>query len=307
MCDISIIIPFLNEEENLPLLFEKLEESFSKVKEKIQVIFVDDGSTDQSLELLKAYKPANFSKKIIKLSKNYGSHAAIRSGLLYCDGDFSTFLSADLQEDPVNISDFYRYCVNSSADVAILYREENKSTLFEKVFSKIYVKLVRLLVASNFPDKNITNFIISNKVRQILNNNIMSNSSIFLQIFSLGFKQVFIPYEQFARHHGKSKWTFSKKVKLFVDSFVSFSYTPLRFITIAGFTFFILGVLYLLFILANYLLAEKQQTGWPSIISVILIGFGFTNISLGVISEYLWRIFDNSKKSPVFIVEEVYE
>jgi glycosyltransferase involved in cell wall biosynthesis len=305
--DISIVIPFLNEEENLPLLIGKLENSFKKKKQKIQVIFVDDGSTDNSCEILLSSKTCHFSKKLIKLSKNFGSHAAIRSGVLHSEGKYTTFLAADLQEDPEQVFDFYHNCLNNNYDVLILYRESYSNSFLEKLFSIVYSALIKILVSKDIPNKNMSNFFINNKAKEVLNKNIVSNSSILLQIYFMGFKKGFAPYKQSERKSGKSKWTLSKKIKAFIDSLVSFSYVPLRLITISGFTFFLVGSGYIVFVLVNHFLYHNIQIGWPTLISILLMGFGITNISLGIISEYLWRIYDNSKNNPVFIIDEIYE
>ncbi len=304
--DLAIVIPFLNESENIDRLLRALDSSLENIPEKVQVIFVDDGSQDNSVELLCAYKPKAYSRKIVKLSKNFGSHAAIRAGLLNSDADYSTFLAADLQEDPLSAIQFYRVCVSKDVDILMLYRKTYNTSIFVKIFSAIYTFLLRILVSKDFPNKNISNFFICNKVVKVLNQNIIRNSSIFLQIYFLGFKKEFLPYEQSVRAAGKSKWTFSMKLKLLIDSLISFSYVPLRMITVIGFLLFFLGFAYIVIILISALTNPVIQSGWPTLMSILLMGFGFTNIALGITSEYLWRILDNSKQSPVFLIDDIY-
>jgi dolichol-phosphate mannosyltransferase len=142
------------------------------------------------------------------------------------------------------------------------------------------------------------------KVAENLNKNVESNSSIFLQILNLGFKQSHITYLKSARIKGKSKWTFSKKMKLFIDSFVAFSYLPIRLVSIVGMLFFILGLLWTLYIGVRTVLWDDLQPGWPSLISILMIGFGITNIGLGIVAEYLWRTLDASRARPVFVIDE---
>lgn len=305
--DFAVVIPFLNESENINQLMEELDSSFKDVPEKIQIIFVDDGSQDNSVDLLRAHKPKLYTRKIIKLSKNFGSHAAIRAGIMNSDADYTTFLSADLQESPEVALQFYRHCKSNDVDVLMLYRESYKTSIFSKMLSSIYIFLLRLLVSKDFPNKNISNFLISKKVAKVLNHNIIKNSSIFLQLYFLGFKKELLPYKQSERSSGKSKWTLSMKIKLLVDSLISFSYVPLRIITVAGVILFLLGLVYFAIVLVSALTSDGVQSGWPTLMSISLMGFGFTNIALGVTSEYLWRILDNTKQTPVFLIDDIYE
>jgi dolichol-phosphate mannosyltransferase len=147
----------------------------------------------------------------------------------------------------------------------------------------------------------------NSKVRKELNNNIEANSSIFLQILNLGFKHGFVYYDKVERKAGKSKWTFSKKFKLFIDSFVAFSYAPIRFVTIIGIALFFVGLFWTIYIIARELLVGDLAPGWPALVSILMICFGISNISLGIIAEYLWRTLDASRKRPVFIIDEIFQ
>ena len=302
---ISIIIPFLNEEENIPALINTLDHFCKKSSKQFEVIFVDDGSTDGSVEILKSIKDVSFSPVIIKLSKNFGSHAALRAGILKSSGDYITFLYADLQ-DPVNLIDqMYNIARTKEADIVWAVRKTNATGIFSRFFSNAYAWLMRKYVSPDFPKKGFDVVLFNRKVRDQLNQNIESNSSIFLQILTMGFRQEQIEYNKQERKSGKSKWTFGKKIKLFIDSFVAFSYFPIRLVTVTGIVFFILGMAWTLYIVLRTLLLHDLETGWPSLISILMIGFGVTNIGLGIVAEYLWRTLDAARKRPVFIIDEI--
>jgi dolichol-phosphate mannosyltransferase len=143
------------------------------------------------------------------------------------------------------------------------------------------------------------------KVAAELNKNIESNSSIFLQILNLGFASDCIFYDKQLRESGKSKWTFGKKIKLLIDSFVGFSFAPIRLVSVIGIIFFIIGICWAAYIIFRKLVFNDLATGWPALLCVLMVGFGITNISLGIIAEYLWRTLDSSRKRPVFIIDEV--
>jgi dolichol-phosphate mannosyltransferase len=138
-----------------------------------------------------------------------------------------------------------------------------------------------------------------------VNKNVEANSSIFLQILGLGFRQESISYKKRERQTGVSKWTLSKKIKLFIDSFVAFSYAPIRFVTIVGIIFFIVGMIWTLYIVIRKIFFQDLAAGWPALMSILMIGFGITNISLGIIAEYLWRTLDASRKRQVYIIDEI--
>ncbi len=307
MFKLSIIIPFLNEEANISFLSNSLSDYFNVEKRfEVEVIFVDDGSTDNSKSILVKHKHKNYKSKLVKLSKNFGSHAALRAGIQNSTGDFITFLYADLQ-DPISVISKMFDKIESDNTLKIVWANRKASNIgiVNLFFSKLYSLLMRKFVLENYPYQGFDIVMFSKKVSTLLNNNIESNSSIFLQILSFGFKQDFITYNKIARHKGTSKWTTSKKFKLLVDSFIAFSFVPIRFVTIVGLFLFAVGCCFSLYIFLRKIFINDLNAGWPMLISIITLGFGVTNISLGILAEYLWRTLDISRKRPVFIIEEV--
>ena len=128
-----------------------------------------------------------------------------------------------------------------------------------------------------------------------------------LQVLNLGFRQDFIEYQKVSRKAGKSKWTLAKKIKLLIDSFVAFSFAPIRMVSMVGIFFFFTGILWTLYIMFRKIFFNDLEPGWPALVSILMIGFGITNISLGIIAEYLWRTLDASRKRPVFIIDDIKE
>lgn len=304
---ISIIIPFLNEEENIPFLTESLSNYFSSNKPyEIEILFVNDGSTDNSVEVLKKQKHEGYDCKIISLSKNFGSHAALRAGILTATGSHICFMYADLQ-DPLNLIDKLFEGSERGNDICWATREETENGFIEKTFSKTYSYMMQKYAISTYPEKGFDIVMFNKKVQSQINQNIEANSSIFLQILTLGFKQTAIYYKKEARKRGKSKWTISKKIKLFVDSFVAFSYAPIRFVTIIGIILFFFGLIWSAYLIIRKLVYNDLDSGWPALVSILMLGFGITNISLGIIAEYLWRTLDSSRKRPVFIINDIVE
>jgi polyisoprenyl-phosphate glycosyltransferase len=304
---ISLIIPIFNEYEGIPFLVKSLNEFFNKNPHlQAEVIFVNDGSNDKSYARLKECEHSTYRAKVINLSKNFGSHAALRAGIANATGERICFNYADLQ-DPLDLILSMDEKMADGADIVWAQRESTAVSIAEKTFSKAYAFMMRKFAIHNFPDKGFDIVMFNSKVAKEVNKNVEANSSIFLQILGLGYKQDCITYQKNERKHGVSKWTVAKKLKLFIDSFVAFSFAPIRLVSIVGITLFILGVSLTLYIIFRKIVYDDLATGWPAMISILMVGFGITNISLGIIAEYLWRTLDVSRKRPVFVIDEILE
>jgi len=305
--NVSIVIPFLNEEDNIEELVKYLNENCKEAPFRAEIVFVDDGSTDNSIEILKKQEHQNFDAKIVKLSKNYGSHNAIRAGILNCTNDICTFFSADLQEPFSIITRMYEEIINGF-EIVCGYKENVKIGKVEKFFSNSYSILIRKCAVKDFPIEGVNTIMFNKKVKQVLNNNIEKNSSIMLQIIDMGFKKKFIPYSLNARKQGKSKWTFGKRIKLFIDSFVNFSYMPIRAVSALGIIMSLVSVIVAIGMTIYKIFIDNQlPMGYPTLLVVILLGFGVTNISLGIVAEYIWRILDSTRDRPTFIIDGIEE
>ncbi len=304
---ITVIIPIFNEYEGIPFLVNSLNEFFRDNSQlNAEVIFVNDGSRDNSVERLMSMEHRSYKAKVISFSRNFGSHAALRAGISHATGDYICFNYADLQ-DPLDLVIRMKELMEQGNDIVWAQRESTKVPWGEKMFSKFYARLMQKFAFKNFPEKGFDIVMFNKKVAAEVNKNVEANSSIFLQILGMGFRQTNITYKKRERQTGVSKWTLSKKIKLFIDSFVAFSYAPIRFVTIVGIAFFFIGVLWATYIILRKLIYDDLSAGWPATLSVLMIGFGITNISLGIIAEYLWRTLDASRKRQVFIIDDIKE
>lgn len=302
---VTVIIPIFNEYEGIPFLVDSLNGFFGEHSYvNAEVIFVNDGSKDGSAERLQEMKHVNYKAKVISFSRNFGSHAALRAGIAHASGDYICFNYADLQ-DPLELVIRMKELMDQDHDIVWAQRESTKVPWGEKMFSKFYAYLMQKFALKNFPEKGFDIVMFNKKVAAEVNKNLEANSSIFLQILGLGFRQTSISYKKRERQTGVSKWTLSKKVKLFIDSFVAFSYAPIRFVTVIGIIFFIIGVIWTGYIIVRKIFFQDLAAGWPALMSILMIGFGITNISLGIIAEYLWRTLDASRKRQVFIIDEI--
>ncbi|MBD8519550.1 glycosyltransferase family 2 protein [Lysinibacillus sp. FSL R7-0073] len=303
----SILVPIYFNELNIPYTvprLQSLKELFPSYD--LEFVFVDDGSKDDSLKLLLEERKKDASIKVIKLSKNYGSMQAIQAGLNYTSGDCVGIISADLQDPPELFKDMIK-CWERGKKVVMATRTDREESFSQKLFSNTYYYLMDRFAIKGYPKGGFDFVLIDKQVVQELVLISEKNTNIMSLIFSLGHDQDFIPYVRQERKHGKSRWTFSKKIKLFVDSFVSFSYAPIRFMTGIGFVVALLSFIYALFTIVAYLAGYVAVQGWTTIIALITLLQGIIMMMLGIIGEYLWRILDETRKKPGFIVDEVYE
>ena len=300
---VSLVVPFLNEEDCIPAFLEAIEAYASGVSFPMEILFVDDGSTDRSCEVLSAHQPQHAAMKLIRLSRNFGMHAAIRAGLSMAQGDCATFIGIDLQEPLTMIGDMVEQ-VRGGYDIVGAQKEAVQEKGLTRFISALYANLVRKYAAPNMPRGGCNSLMITRKVLDEFNRHCERNSSVMIQMMTMGFATTFIPCQYSQRSGGGSKWTLAKKIKLFVDSFVSFSYAPIRCVSAAGVVLFLIGLVLTLYLGISKLVQPSLYVeGWTTLVGILLIGFGLTNLSLGIVAEYLWRTMDAARNQPTYIIQ----
>ncbi len=300
----SVIVPFLNEESGIQLFCETLDAYAENLAFPLELVFVDDGSTDDSVKLLKSYVFRHIPHvRLLSFSRNFGSHAAIRAGVTAARYDICTWLGSDLQEPLELIPESYEK-IREGYDVVYIEKKTIKVSAANRTFSKIYSRMVQKYAVPNYSSGGISTIVFNQKIKKMLNENIESNSSIMLQIMDAGFKSVTLHMDFHERATGVSKWTLKKKIKLFIDSFVAFSFAPIRLVSLVGIFLFLLGIIIILVVLVNKLINPSVPQGYSTLISMIAMGFGITNISLSIVAEYVWRGYDAARRRPCFIISE---
>ena len=304
---ISIVVPVFNE-PNLPELIPRLLSLKDKIPDnEFEFIFVDDGSKDKSLENLLKFRE-KFPKEVIvvKLSRNFGSMAARQAGLKVSKGDCVGVISSDLQDPPELFVDMIKHWQNGSKAV-LAVRKERHDTLPSKISSKIYYHFIRKYAIPDFPKGGFDFFLIDRQIVNELNKIQEKNSNIMNLLFWLGYDYVTIPYVREKRKKGKSGWTFSKKIKHVIDSFIGFSYVPIKLLPSLGIAFAIAAFVYGAFVFYNWTVGNTEIEGWTT--TIILVAFigGIQMIMLGVLGEYLWRTLDETRKRPPFIIEKIFD
>lgn len=302
----SLIIPVYKNEDSIFELLSAITEDFGLDANVLEVIFVVDGSPDKSFDILKSnLKKVNFRSKIILLSKNFGSQEAIREGLRNASGEYFAVIAADLQERPGLSKNFFEILKNNEIDIVVGVRTNRQDPLLTKLFSTIFWFFYRKLINSKIPNGGVDIFACTKAVRDVLVALDESNSSLIAQIFWVGFTIKEYQYSRDKRIHGKSSWTFRKKVKYMFDNVFSFSDLPIKLLLTAG----LLGALFFgvfgLMTLAFKYLGKINVPGYTGI--VMLTGFfGALNLfGLGIVGVYAWRIFENTKRRPLSIAKKI--
>lgn len=308
MPKLSVIIPCYFNEKNIPGTKQVLlnNENNFPANVSFEYILIDDGSKDGTLkELLKFKEEYPEKVKVIKLSGNFGSYNAILAGMNYATGDCNIILVADLQDPPELIPKMYEYW-EKGIKLVIANRQDREESIFQRIFSNTYHLLIRKLALQGIPKGGYDMVLFDKKLRdEVVKINEKNTNQIYLLSW-LKYDYVNIPYTRKKREVGKSRWTLSKKIKLFIDSFVSFSFFPIRLISVTGLILGLISFFYGLFVIYAKITGLVPLQGWTAIMVVLLFVSSFQMIALGIIGEYVWRTMDATRNRPNFIIEETY-
>ncbi len=303
MSKISIVVPVYFNEDTLMDLYRDMREKILDEIGEYELVFVDDGSGDDSWKIMNEIRELDANVRLVKLSRNFGEHAALLAGLSVCTGDCAVTKQADLQEDSSLILEMYDKWKQGSKVVLAVRRSRDESRV-KIFFANLYYAMVRKFVNKNMPQGGCDCYLIDRKVIEVLERLDEKNSSLTLQVLWVGFKTDMVYFDRRDREKGKSRWTFAKKFKLAVDSMLSFSYMPVRFMTYIGVIFDIFAFILMISVLVEYFTRGVPIIGWASIMCVILLSSGLILSMLGILGEYLWRTLDASRERPNFIIDE---
>ena len=308
MSKVSIVIPCYFNELNIAETYEVLvRDVFEKRKDiEFETVFVDDGSRDKTLDELKKVQQHDNHVKIVKLSRNFGEFRAIVAGMSQATGEAIAVMSADLQDPPYLITEMIQYW-QQGEKVVIAARNKRDEPWIKNFFANTYYRIVRKLVIADYPKQGFDFFLMDKSVAEILVNMQEKNSSIYVQLIWTGFNPKVIEYTRQAREKGKSMWSYKKRIDLFIDTFIVFSHTPIRWISGLGFLMSISGFISALLLVYDKLVHGSDVAGWTSLMVVVLVLAGVQMIMLGIIGEYMWRNLDESRKRPLYIIDEIIE
>ena len=302
--DISVVIPVFNEESNLPVLYERLVNSVTSISNDYELIFVNDGSKDNSLNIIKELSLKNAQVKYIDFSKNFGHQLAVFAGLENAKGDTIVIIDADLQDPPELIKELYSK-MKEGYDVVYAQREQRVGESWHKLMTaKLFYRFINRLSEVSIPLDTGDFRIISKKINDIIVSMPERNKFLRGQIAWAGFNQTFVSYTREERYAGKTNYSYSKMFSFAFDGITAFSNLPLRLATYLGFAVSLISFFFILYTLYQKYFKHDVVQGWSSLmVSILFIG-GVQLICLGIIGEYLGRIMDNVKQRPMYIVRE---
>ncbi len=302
---ISIIVPTYNEEDSLPYLYDRLNVLMNEMKEyDFEILFVNDGSKDNTLELVKQYRENDKRYCYIDFSRNFGKEISMMAGLDYATGDCLIFIDADLQDPPELIPVLVKYWEEGYDDVYARRRSRNGETFLKKFTSKMYYrvlqKLTKIEIQTDTGDFRLLDRRCVNALKKLRETQ-RNTKSMFSWI---GYKKKEVLYDRDARIAGKTKWSYMKLIDLAIDGITSFTTSPLRLATWVAIPTFIILIIYFVYIVIKAVVIQTFVQAYQAIILLILFFSGIQILLFGIIGEYLGRIFKETKHRPLYLINE---
>ena len=305
MKKITIIIPAYNEEESLPYLYERLNNLMQRMNNyDFEMLFINDGSKDSTLELIKQYREQDPRYCYVDFSRNFGKETAMIAGLDYATGDAVIFIDADLQDPPELIPELIKYWEEGYDDVYARRRSRDGETFLKKFTSKMYYKILqkmtRIEIQQDTGDFRLLDRRCVNALKKLRESQ-RNTKSMFSWI---GYKKKEVLYDREARVAGKTKWNYMKLIDLAIDGITSFTTSPLRLATWFAIPTFMLLFGYFAYVIAKCIVKGVPMEAFQAIIILVLFFSGVQILLFGIVGEYLGRIFNETKNRPLYLVNE---
>lgn len=304
MSKISVIIPIYNEETNIQVLYERLKKVLNGIELEHELLFVNDGSQDQSIQVIKQLAEHDINVRYIDLSRNFGHQIAVTAGIDAVHSEYVVIIDADLQDPPELIPEMYEK-MKEGFEVVYARRRSRKGEHFlKKVTAKLFYRILTSITHISIPLDTGDFRIMHKKVVDVLKT--MPEQDKFLrgQISWIGFNQTYVEYDRDERLSGTTGYTYSKMIKFALDGITSFSNFPLKVASYLGFVVSFFSFLLILYALYSRLVSKHFVPGWASIMICVLFLGGVQLISIGIIGEYISRMGNNIRKRPLYIVKD---
>jgi glycosyltransferase involved in cell wall biosynthesis len=299
----SLIIPVYKNEESIPSLLDALEWINGELDGSLEVVFVVDGSPDRSYEILEeSLKDKSYDSELVLLARNFGSFAALRSGLEVGNGPHFAVMAADLQEPPDLIVNMFRAIREEGVDIALGVREKRSDPLLSKMASGLFWGLYRRLILKEVPPGGIDVFACNEPVRDVLLSLKETNTTLVGLLVWAGFERKLIGYERQTRQHGKSAWGFGRKLRYMLDSAYAFSNLPIVIMQLTGGIGTVGSLAIGAFVFLAWATGNITVEGYTPIILTLFLSTSIILLGMGIIGSYVWRTFENTKRRPLHIV-----
>lgn len=305
---ISIVVPIYNEEANISELHRRLKDALIKDFDKFEyeIIFVDDGSSDNSGELLLRINKEDHGTKIIQLSRNFGQHIAIKAGLDYATGDYIAIMDADLQDDPSTLKKLYEK-ISEGYDLVLGVREKRNDSFFKKLTSRCFFSVMNSMSKIQMQPNQAMIRIFNSKVLAALKsmNELHQNNGAF--IAWLGFKQATCTVPHNTRLGGKTKYNFYKSIQFATEAIMSFSNKPLIYISIFGMLVSVISIAYSGYIIYQRLFNNIGLIGWASTVALMSFFSGMILFAIGIVGLYIGKMYQQSLNRPLYVIKDKFE
>jgi len=305
---ISVVVPAYNEEQGIEALYDRVTAAARLWGEEHELIIVDDGSRDATLSICEQMAAQDPRLKVISLTRNFGHQVALSAGLQHVRGDITAVIDADLQDPPESLLAFIQK-VREGFDVVYAIRMKRKESIFKRLCYFLYYRILRHLATLEIPLDAGDFCVMRREVVEAINDLPERNRFVRGLRTWVGFRQTGMAYEREARFAGEPKYTFRKLLKLAADGIINFSYKPLHFVMVLGMLVGIGSLLLGIFVIIQYLLDwtiwgfnPHQARGWTSLIFVLLFSTATQLFCLGILGEYIGRLFEETKHRPLYLV-----
>jgi len=302
---LSVVVPCFNEEASLPLFYEEIVKILSPLNQPIEFIFVDDGSEDKTLEILKQLANQDNSVHYISFSRNFGKEAAMLAGLQMAHGKYTVMLDADLQHPPLLVPEMLKEITNEEYDCIVAKRNRSGDPLLRTFFAKRFYTIISILAGTKIPDGGGDfRLMTSTYTKAILNLEERNRFSKGIYPW-IGFKVKYIEYENIKRVAGNTKWSFFKLFSYSLDGITAFSTQLLSFAAITGIISFFISIIMFIMLIIRKLFFDVSVDGWTTIVCLIVFLSGIILLSIGILGQYMAKMYTEIKRRPHFIVREV--
>ncbi|MEY2629369.1 MAG: hypothetical protein RLZZ469_264 [Bacteroidota bacterium] len=299
---LSFVIPVFRNEGSITPTYEKITGLMHKLALDYEFVFVNDGSDDNSMQELTVLHEQDSKVKVLSFSRNFGQVPAIIAGMKEVTGAAAVSMSADLQE-PIELIENMISKWQTGNEIVIGHRVDREDSFIANKASAVFYSLMKY-VNPKMPKGGFDFLLIDQKAIAVFNQIDERNRFFQGDILWLGFSVAFIPYSRLKRTIGKSQWTLSKKLKYFIDGLLNTSYIPIRLMSLLGIIISFFGFLYAIVIAYNRFINNTPFEGWAPIMILILIIGGLIMLMLGIIGEYVWRTYDETRKRPLYIIKD---
>ena len=306
MPKLSIVVPVYYNADNLPDLYADLKEKLlGREGAEFELIFVDDGSGDNSYEVMQSIAEQDDRVVLYRLSRNFGSDAAVLCGLSHSTGDCTVVKAADLQEPTELLWEMYEKWL-AGDEIVLAVRDGREESRSQEMFANLYYSLTRKVALPNMPKTGFDVFLLDRKVIEVIANMNEANSALSGLVLWSGFRTGTVRYIRRARKIGKSRWTLRKKIRLVTDTLFSFSTLPITIVSALGVISVVGSIIWAIDAFVSRITNRTTVEGWTMLFIFALMAFGVIMVTLGLLGGYLWRTFDAARRRPPFIVSETF-